>query len=110
MRADAQPHEVIRDETVKDAAEELLNVEIDLGLDAEQRVSRDGARRQHRGDERQPVGRRGDVAVREPGASDGRADEARRVGRTNGEAASRQIAPRWRGLSSLDGWAVARGA
>jgi hypothetical protein len=62
------PHtdQVVRYETVQQAAQHDLVIEKRHAFEAVQRVHRDGIRRHDGGDERQPVGGRRDVAIREP--------------------------------------------
>ena len=65
VRRHAQPDQVVHDEAVEQPAEKMLIARRQRRAEAENRVGRDAAGGQHRGDERQPIGGARDVAVRQ---------------------------------------------
>ena len=66
VRAHPQANEIVRDEAVEHAAQKMLHVVVERCLQTEERVRRHDSGREDGRDERQPVGRRGDIAVCEP--------------------------------------------
>ena len=63
----AQTHEKVHDVAVEQAAEHVLRSWRQIGAETEQRVRRNGLRRQDRGYQRETVGRARDVPVGQPG-------------------------------------------
>ncbi len=72
VRADAEPHQIVGDETVEHAAQIPLSTRRSSGiLEAEDRVRGDGVLGHDGGDERQPVRRRRDLPIPQSGSSEG---------------------------------------
>src|SRR5580765_3476189 len=65
VRGHAHPNEVIHDEAVEKTAEKVLGRDWQRRAQAEQRVSGYAPRGKHSGDEREAIGRAGDVTIRQ---------------------------------------------
>ena len=64
--ADSHPDRVVGDEAVEDGAQEQLHVVVDRTWRQKQRVRRHDVGGHDGGDEREAVGRRGDVTIGQP--------------------------------------------